>query len=141
MLIVDGNTIDPPVTVWQETFTNLKVGQAYSFGFIEASLYPVSPAQLSVYANGKIIDQHYVDDVGFFSPRSTSWISLSETSVTISIVDTNTTFVGNDFAIDDIYFQPVPEPASYGLMASGLLMILAAVRGRQNHGDRCGMRA
>jgi hypothetical protein len=40
---------------------------------------------------------------------------------TLKIIDTNTAGIGNDFTLDDLSFQAVPEPSSLFLLGSGVV--------------------
>jgi len=67
-----------------------------------------------------------VIDTGKWNQFAGSWSSESASSVTISIIDRNINFAGNDFALDDISFNQVigpsetaPEPSTFVLLGIG----------------------
>ncbi|MFO0813309.1 MAG: PEP-CTERM sorting domain-containing protein [Gemmatales bacterium] len=63
-------------------------------------------------------------DIATWKNISANWNSGSNSSVTIKILNTNTDYAGNDFALDDISFgltiAAVPEPATLVLAGSVL---------------------
>lgn len=102
MMVVDGNIDLSSLVVWQQT-TPVIPHVNYNFSSWVASTYPASPAQLSFQINGI--------EVGSFTPSitpgqweqfSTIWNVGSNTSATLTIVDQNLDFIGNDFVLDDI---------------------------------------
>ena len=75
---------------------------------------------------------------GIWQQFYTSWYSGASTSAQLSLVNQNTAFSGNDFALDDIVFDTiaptlatdigndVPEPASCPLLAAAIGASLVA---------------
>ncbi len=84
----------------------------YIFSVWVCSVHPSSPAKLQFSANGVLLG-------GIFNaPSSTNlwinfsvpWNSGSNTSVTVCIKNQNTIASGNDFGLDDIFFQKCCAP-------------------------------
>jgi hypothetical protein len=93
---------------------------------------PVGPSVLSFYANDELLGTRTSSELGVWEPLSTIWSSGSATSVILKLVNSNTAFQGNDFAVDDIFLgteTSVPEPGTAILILAGLGG-LAARRGR-----------
>jgi hypothetical protein len=67
---------------------------------------------------------------GVWLPFSGEWNSGTHTSATLRIVDINTERFGNDFALDDLGFSIVPEPATLLGLASGIGILFARPRRR-----------
>lgn len=72
---------------------------------------------------------------GFWSGLSTQWTAAGSGTVSLKLVDLNTVYDGNDFAMDDVYFgtdsSVAPEPASIMLMLTALPVAYAARRRRK----------
>lgn len=107
MMIVDGNINQPLLTVWQETVPVIP-NVNYDFSSWIASAYPESPAHLTFQINGAQVGNTFTASTtpGQWQPFFAIWNSGSNTSATLSIIDQNLDFVGNDFALDDISFIP-----------------------------------
>lgn len=112
----------PAPIVWSQTVA-LASNTNYLFSMFVSSWTTLDPAVLEVSAQ--------IGTLGVFNASATTGIwqefqapfnSGLNTSLTFEIVDTNTlTRVGNDFALDDISLvKAVPEPATLGLLATGL---------------------
>lgn len=102
-LIADGGV--SAVSVWKQTIP-VTPNNDYIFSYWLSSLYPTSPASIQVAINGVNIGTPLTapGTLNTWIPGSMSWNSGSNTSAIIDIVDLNTTFVGNDFGLDDISF-------------------------------------
>lgn len=84
---------------------------------------PVGPSVLSFYANDELLGTRTSSELGVWEPLSTIWSSGAATSVTLKLVNSNTAFGGNDFAVDDIFLgteTSVPEPTTGVLVVAGL---------------------
>jgi hypothetical protein len=112
MLIANGAPT-PNTYVWQETVNVLNAtnytfsGWAASWGELGNNIDP-SPAQLEFFVNGVQIGSEFTLNAedGQWSQFTASWNSGTSSVATITIVDMNTTPVGNDFALDDLAFGP-----------------------------------
>jgi hypothetical protein len=112
MLIANG-AVTSNTYVWQET-VNVSNATAYAFSGWAASWGELgngidpSPAQLEFFVNGVQIGSEFtlIAQDGQWSQFTASWNSGTSTAATITIVDMNTTLVGNDFALDDLAFKP-----------------------------------
>lgn len=123
MMIMNGGG-DSSARVWQGDSINLAAG-TYTFSFYGASTYPDNPANLTVSLNNSVLGS-----TGVFSANPGTWNLYSFTfstaggASTFVLRDSITAAGGNDFVIDDINLQAVPEPttvAALGLGALGLL--------------------
>jgi len=103
MMAVNGSTT-PGQIVWEQTVAVVP-GRTYDFAAAISSWYPGDPAALLFTVNG--------EDIGALNaPYQTAqweqlfatWDSEDATTATIRIVNANTVYGGNDFALDDIYF-------------------------------------
>lgn len=97
----------------------------YYFGAWVTSVYPLSAAILNFSINGASIGAPFSPTLttGDWSQFYVAWNSGAATSATISLVNQNTAFSGNDFALDDISLStsiPVPEPMTLALFGAGL---------------------
>jgi hypothetical protein len=116
MLLLNGAPL-ATVPAWQQVVTVVP-NQSYNLaGFARAwgavSTDP-SPAVINVQINGQVIgvDTALPASTAAWTQFSRTWNSGAATSATISIFDANTVGVGNDFAVDDLTFDAVPEPGS-----------------------------
>lgn len=129
MLIADGHRT-PNMFVWQQT-VNVASFTPYAFSFWGASSYSTSPAVLRVYINNVQLGELALPfQTGQWVQFSTVWDSGSATQATIKLVDANTAGAGNDFVLDDISMQAVPEPATLWLFASGIVPVWLRLRKR-----------
>ena len=106
MMMVNGAQTSG-VNVWTQTITVVP-NTSYEFSCWLQHVTTINPARLQFAIDG-------VNIGNIFQANSTSciwdrfnstWNSGNKTSVTISIVNMNTVFSGNDFALDDISFAP-----------------------------------
>lgn len=107
MLLLNGSTSEN-VSVWKQT-VNVIPNTNYEFSTWLQSLYPTNPAKLQFSINGINIGEVFEASSATCEWRNffTTWNSGNNTTAVISIVNKNTIFSGNDFAIDDIYFGKV----------------------------------
>jgi len=137
MMVVNGSdsTTD---RVWYENGIAVDPNTTYFFSTWIHTVYDLSPAQLKFSINinniGTTFTAGSVADgwQQFFA----SWNSGSDTTANIALVNQNTAFSGNDFALDDISLSVtapggVPEPASWALMIAGFGLAGATLRRRR----------
>jgi len=133
-----GNTAD---RVWFQTINGASIGQRYFFEAFVANVCcnPQGPqgaavATLSFFANDQLLGTRTTSQLGIWEGLSTEWIADAAT-VELKILNSQSAFQGNDFAIDDISFSVtsttvVPVPGALPLMLTGLALITWAARRR-----------
>lgn len=134
------------VEVWSETVSVIADTQYYFSTWI-ASSHPTSPAMLDFSINGASIGTTFTasSTPGIWQQFFTSWYSGANTTAQLSLVNQNTAFQGNDFALDDIVLDTVvptqatdvgavPEPASWPLLAAAIGAWLVAVSRKRRPG-------
>lgn len=129
MLIVNGDR-QADVQVWAANSLAVTQGQQYIFSAWLASVYPgvgenpISPATLAFSINGTQINGDFTvsSTVGTWQQFSQVWTADATGLADLSIINRNTDFDGNDFAIDDITLNTVvPEPGTLLLLGVGML--------------------
>lgn len=142
MLIVNGNRV-ANVTVWSAT-VEVTSNTLYDFSAWAASTYWRSPSSLAFSINGSILDTPFVlpSDRGVWQQFAAPWFSGNTTTAVLSLVNLNTEWNGNDFALDDIalktrpqvdpepFIEPVPDAGSTLLLLGAGLAGLAGLRAR-----------
>ena len=105
-MIVNGASV-PNTNVWCQT-VSVQPYTSYFFSTWVSTMVALSPAQLQFSINGVVLDAPFVAPAGLYDWQqfSATWCSFNDTVATICIVNQNTTLQGNDFALDDISFQP-----------------------------------
>jgi hypothetical protein len=130
MMVVNGDET-PNTVVWSGQNSVPLAAGWYTFSAYVASLYPISPAQLTFSVDGQPLGTTFSA-----SDIPGKWLKFSQTfeieagSPTFSIVNLNTQPNGNDFAIDDIHLH-VPEAGFYSAFALNLGGLLLFVRRRR----------
>lgn len=131
MMVVNGAGVTG-VTIWGETVA-VTPNMDYDFAAYLSSAYPVSPASLQFSINDiSIGDLTGSTTTGQWDLFYATWNSGSATSANIRIINNNTALVGNDFALDDIYFgypvYSVPEPGTFWLLSLAPWLLLKSRR-------------
>lgn len=107
MMVIDGSTTSG-TSIWCESIP-VAAGAYYDFSFWLANLgsgYSTSDAGLVVTVNGTTIGTTAIGSgTGGWLQHQDVWYSGTDTIANICITDSNTTYVGNDFALDDISLQ------------------------------------
>lgn len=108
MMVVNGSGM--PDSVWCQTVT-VQPNTDYAFSAWVTSVVSQNPADLQFYINGFPLGTQYDAPPATCSWRQFAqyWASGSATSARICIVNVNDNPAGNDFALDDIAFNPVCE--------------------------------
>jgi hypothetical protein len=125
MMICNGGVL--PETVWQNsTGVALVAGQQCKFSFWSANAYADNPAQLQV-----AVDQGVGSSLTFTAPSTATWQQNTFTftapvsaAYTFTIKNTIGAYTGNDFTIDSIRVESIPEPLSWGIVpVAGVLLL------------------
>ncbi|MES2994797.1 MAG: PEPxxWA-CTERM sorting domain-containing protein [Patescibacteria group bacterium] len=121
MMIVNGSEV-PGQRVWYQNNVSVTANTTYFFWAWIASAHPTSPAQLKFSINGTEIGSTFMAPAttGNWQKFYTPWNSGANTTADIALVNQNTDFSGNDFALDDLGLSTsVPEPATWAMMIIG----------------------
>ena len=137
MMVVNGSdsTAD---RVWFQNGIGITANTTYFFSTWIHTVYDQSPAQLKFSININSIGTTFTAGTiadgwqQFFA----SWNSGAATTADIALVNQNTAFSGNDFALDDISLSTappggVPEPATWAMMIAGFGLAGATLRRRR----------
>ena len=151
MMIVNGSRAADTL-VWSAT-VDVDAGTQYDFSAWAASTYYRSAAGLAFAINGVVLDSPLLlpSDTGLWQQFSAGWNSGGSTTAVLSLINLNTEWNGNDFALDDIALtvrpqislrtfeteepEAVPEPGSTLLLLGGAVLGLAGFA-RHRSGQR-----
>ncbi len=127
MMAVNGAGV-AGVVVWQQVVT-VTPATIYDFSAWLSSWTSASPATMNFTVNGSTIGSLAANGVTQWVEFVSTWNSGGSTTATIRIVNTNTAELGNDFALDDLYFGPqLPRLTSVaplsGPLAGGTVVTL-----------------
>lgn len=128
MMVVNGAD-NPTDRVWFQNNIAVASGTTYFFSTWIRTVYDLSPAVLDFSINLNGIGSTFTAGAiaDGWQQFYTTWNSGAATSADIALVNKNTAFNGNDFALDDISFDTVrptgtsvvPEPGAWALMILG----------------------
>lgn len=110
MLVVNGSSV-PGTSVWcQDILVTPNTDYLFS-AWVATPVNPANVANLQFYVDGSPIGSVFSAPtvIGQWQQYSDTWNSGTNTSITICIVNQNTTGGGNDFCLDDLLFAPVCE--------------------------------
>lgn len=107
MMVVDGSEMGVTAVVWGQSVA-VKPGKYYTFSISAASLYaPYNPAVLHVTINNVSVMLQTLpvgNLAGHWQQYQVVWYSDKATTAAISIHSASGGHMGNDFALDDIWF-------------------------------------
>jgi len=133
MMIVNGSCA-ADVMVWSAS-VDVTPDTEYDFSAWAASVYPWSPSSLAFSINGTLLGDPFSPSLtaGLWEQFGATWYSGTRTTAMISLVNRNTEFHGNDFALDDISlreqpFNPVPDGGTTWMLLGGALVGLGTLR-------------
>ena len=123
--------------IWYESL-NLIGGTVYTFSGWAAwvSLLDQNRPVLSLIAGGNSLGVFDLSTLpaGTWGQFSFSYTAASTGPVLFSIMDLALSNDGNDFALDDLTFAPVPEPGSLGLLGLGAVVaVIKASRAKRRN--------
>ncbi len=106
-MILNG-TGTPNTNVWTQTVP-VTPHTNYAFSTWVSSLVSSSPAMLQFSVNGSQLGDIFMapNTWGIWSRYYEVWNSGNNTSAVLTILNQNTTLMGNDFGLDDIVFAPL----------------------------------
>lgn len=131
MFIADGSITTPLKTVWEETVT-VAPNTPYIFSYWAASSFDFPAVLRTTINNVQIGDFYLPRQTGEWVKFEVVWNSGTATSATIRLVDLNRQGGGNDFVLDDISMQMVPEPTTVWLFSIGLTAVALRRGGKSN---------
>jgi hypothetical protein len=146
MLIVNGNRV-ANMTVWSTT-VEVDSNTLYDFSAWAASTFWLSPSNLAFSINGTVLNSPLTlpSTLGSWQQFAAEWNSGNSTTAVLSLINLNTEWNGNDFALDDIalnvrpqvspieYVEPVPDAGSTLALLGAALLGLAGFRNRARKG-------
>lgn len=107
MMMVNGAR-QQNVKVWTHT-VSVTPHTTYAFSTWLQTITAIAPAQLQFSINGQLLDSVFTANAQscIWEQFYATWNSGDNTSATISVVNMNVAFTGNDFALDDMFFGEV----------------------------------
>ena len=110
MMVVNGAS-NPNISVWCQNIP-VTPNTNYNFSTWVATCVASNTSELAILQfsiNGSVIGNPFSPSLtsGLWTQFSAQWNSGSSTTAAVCIVNQNVTPSGNDFAIDDIFFQPI----------------------------------
>ena len=109
MFITDASEV-PGVKIWCQNITVLQ-NTKYEFSAWVTSLHASNPPTLQFWVNGTTLgDELQIEGTQCnWQNMAGEWDSDQTTSAEICVLNQNTLGIGNDFAMDDIYFGPITK--------------------------------
>ena len=130
MMLVNGSEI-LNTNVWTQTI-NVKPNTIYKFSTWVQNISTINPAILQFSVNGIHLGSDFNANISscVWDQFYTTWDSGNTTTAKISIINKNTGFSGNDFALDDISFaSTISNPNSAIIEVKECITDLCSLKG------------
>ena len=123
MMVINGATSGSPA-VWRQTITVTAL-TTYQFRGFVATAVAGGPAVLNLKINGFQMGSSITapNGVGTWIQWDQSFTPLVNSTATLEIINSNLSTFPNDFYLDDLSVQAVPEPMTLAAMGLGLMML------------------
>jgi hypothetical protein len=123
MLIANGQ--NGTHAVWSQTVTGLTAGTYYNLSAWASSVHPTAPANLSFFVDGVQLSPNLqlTSTTNLWEELKTTFLATDGDAL-VEIINAVPDLNGNDYALDDITIDAVPEPGTMTALGLGIAALL-----------------